>query len=77
MSSRSNSNSNSKDYPPVLVNVDLDSESNQLLTEGAQRSKRRKRCEASVRLKDHLLRFKDIATAGCASEWHEDEKPNG
>ncbi|MGL4355113.1 MULTISPECIES: TraY domain-containing protein [Aeromonas] len=54
----------SQTYRKTSTVVELDARVNQLLTEAARRSGRSKVQEASVRLRDHLLNFSDIATEG-------------
>ncbi len=50
------------------VTIEMNSESNQLLTLSAKRSKRTKRAEAELRLRDHLKRFKGITAEGEVTE---------
>lgn len=54
----------SKIYKNTSTVVQLSPEENRLLTESAERSGRTKLQEASIRLKDHLHNFSDIATLG-------------
>lgn len=42
---------------PTTVNIILDAHCNRLLDASKRKSKRTKRQEAGLRLKDHLLRF--------------------
>ncbi|EPC4028304.1 TraY domain-containing protein [Aeromonas salmonicida] len=51
-------------YRETSTVVSLNPESNRLLTESAKRSGRTKVQEASIRLRDHLLHFSEIATEG-------------
>ena len=51
-------------YRDTSTVVQLQADLNKLLTESAQRSGRTKVQEASLRLRDHLMHFSDIATEG-------------
>jgi hypothetical protein len=51
-------------YKDTSTVVQLSAALNKLLTESAARSGRTKVQEASLRLRDHLLLFSDIATEG-------------
>ncbi len=51
------------------VTMGVEAPTNQLLTESAKRSKRTKRGEAELRLRDHLKRFKGITAEGEVTEW--------
>lgn len=51
-------------YRAISSVIQLDSMANRLLSEAAERSGRSKVQEASMRIKDHLLLFSDIATEG-------------
>ncbi len=51
------------------VTMGVDAPTNRLLTESAKRSKRTKRSEAELRLRDHLKRFKGITAEGEVTEW--------
>ncbi|MGU5694620.1 TraY domain-containing protein [Aeromonas veronii] len=51
-------------YKGVTTVVQLDSNANRLLTEAAERSGRSKVAEATIRLRDHLKNFEDIAAEG-------------
>ena len=48
-------------YQSVFVTVQLSSESNRLLSESCKRSNRKKIQEATLRLEDHLKRFRSIS----------------
>ncbi len=48
-------------YKKVYVTLNLSEQSNQLLTESAKRSNRKKVQEAKLRLEDHLNRFRSIS----------------
>ena len=50
------------------VSMYIDAEANTLLTEAAKRSRRTKRGECEVRLKDHLQRFSLISTEGVTTQ---------
>lgn len=54
----------SGNYKDTSTVVQLPANLNKLLTESANRSGRTKVQEASLRLRDHLLLFSDIATEG-------------
>lgn len=51
-------------YKDTSTVVQLSADLNKLLTESASRSGRTKVQEASLRLRDHLMHFSDIATEG-------------
>ncbi|WP_371822731.1 TraY domain-containing protein [Serratia sp. JSRIV006] len=51
-------------YKSVSVGFQVSAETNKLLTEAAERSRRPKAKEAELRLTDHLINFPDIATPG-------------
>lgn len=51
-------------YRAISSVIQLDPMANRLLSEAAERSGRSKVQEASMRIKDHLLLFSDIATEG-------------
>jgi hypothetical protein len=51
----------SNNYKKVYVTLNLSEQSNQLLTESAKRSNRKKVQEAKLRLADHLNRFRSIS----------------
>lgn len=51
-------------YKDTSTVVQLSADLNKLLTEAASRSGRTKVQEASLRLRDHLMLFSDIATEG-------------
>jgi hypothetical protein len=46
---------------PTGISFEMDVETNKLLEESAVRSRRAKRAEASIRLLDHLKRYKSIS----------------
>lgn len=46
------------------INFAMDAETNELLTDASARSRRAKRKEAQIRLKDHLMRFQSISELG-------------
>jgi hypothetical protein len=48
-------------YKKVYVTLNLSERHNQLLTESAKRSGRKKVQEAKLRLEDHLQRFRSIS----------------
>lgn len=48
-------------YQSVFVTVKLTGEANRLLTESSKRSNRKKIQEATLRLEDHLKRFRSIS----------------
>lgn len=52
------------EYKSVAVGFQVSAETNKLLTEAAERSRRPKAKEAELRLTDHLRNFPDIATEG-------------
>lgn len=53
------------------VSMYIDHEANNLLSIAAKKSRRTKRSECEVRLKDHLLRFSLISTEGVATAQHD------
>lgn len=55
------SKNNNKEYPKVYISFQLTEEANQLLTESCLRSGRKKIPEASMRLEDHLRRYRSIS----------------
>ena len=56
-----NTNNN---YKSVFVTIKLSAEGNRLLSESCERSMRKKLQEATLRLEDHLLRFRSISEKG-------------
>lgn len=48
-------------YPSVFVTVQINGEANRLLSESCKRSNRKKIQEATLRLEDHLKRFRSIS----------------
>jgi hypothetical protein len=52
---------NTNNYKKVYVTLILSAQSNQLLTESAKRSNRKKVQEAKIRLEDHLNRYRSIS----------------
>jgi hypothetical protein len=52
------------DSRTVGISFVMDAEMNRLLEESAVRSRRAKRAEASIRLIDHLKRYKSISNVG-------------
>lgn len=48
-------------FPKVYISFQLSEEVNRLLTESCKRSGRKKIPEASIRLEDHLLRYRSIS----------------
>jgi len=48
-------------FKKVYISFQLSAESNELLTEAAKRSNRKKVQEAKLRLDDHLKRFRSIS----------------
>lgn len=48
-------------FKKVYISFQLSSEANQLLTEAAGRSNRKKVQEAKLRLEDHVRRFRSIS----------------
>lgn len=63
---RKTSNSE-EEYRDITITLRLDSETNKLLTESAQRSNRTKRTEAELRFADHVRRFRTISEIGDAA----------
>ncbi|MGL6360001.1 TraY domain-containing protein [Aeromonas hydrophila] len=61
-------------YKDTSTVVQLSADLNKLLTEAASRSGRTKVQEASLRLRDHLMLFSDIATEG--KRFSVDDKDN-
>lgn len=53
-----------KKYPKVYISFQLSEEANKLLTESCLRSGRKKIPEASLRLEDHLRRYRSISELG-------------
>jgi len=51
----------SKKYSSVHITIKLSSKTNQLLSESAERSHRKKVAEARLRLEDHLNRYQSIS----------------
>ncbi|WP_115333004.1 TraY domain-containing protein [Legionella busanensis] len=52
---------NNKKYPKVYISFQLPEKANQLLTESCKRSKRKKIQEATLRLEDHLSKYRSIS----------------
>ncbi|WP_419421554.1 TraY domain-containing protein (plasmid) [Legionella sp. D16C41] len=52
---------NKKDYKDVFITIKISSEGNKLLTESCKRSKRKKIQEATLRLEDHLSKYRSIS----------------
>lgn len=50
-----------KNFNSVYITLNLPAESNQLLSESARRSNRKKIQEAKLRLEDHLNKFRSIS----------------
>lgn len=46
-------------YKEVGVAFTISGQANRTLTQSAERAQRRKKCEAKLRLEDHLKRFPD------------------
>lgn len=55
---------NKKIYKDVFVTIKLSAEGNKLLTESCKRAHRKKLQEATLRLEDHLMRFRSISEKG-------------
>lgn len=52
----------------VTCTIPLDEEVNKLITESAKASGRSKKVEVTMRLKDHVLRYKSITAIGEVTE---------
>ncbi|GGI90887.1 TraY domain-containing protein [Legionella impletisoli] len=55
---------NKKNYKDIFVTIKLSAEGNKLLTESCKRAHRKKLQEATLRLEDHLMRFRSISEKG-------------
>ena len=63
-----NKSSSTSNFKEVSVTVLVDSEANALLSKSCEVSSRTKRREASLRLKDHLIRFSTISRINLVEE---------
>tara|TARA_Y100001968_G_scaffold219856_1_gene202619 strand:- start:2488 stop:2784 length:297 start_codon:yes stop_codon:yes gene_type:complete len=55
---------NKKNYKDIFVTIKLSAEGNKLLSESCKRAHRKKLQEATLRLEDHLMRFRSISEKG-------------
>ena len=65
---------NKKIYKDVFVTIKLSAEGNKLLTESCKRAHRKKLQEATLRLEDHLMRFRSISEKGETVSYKNDGK---
>lgn len=54
-----------QNYKKVHITLSLSTTMNQLITELCKRSNRKKVQEATLRLEDHLIRFRSISELSC------------